>query len=86
MCECGNNDDTFIRFKIVRVGNFYRSSQQSGRDGEADSCRREGQVEIHRRSRLVQRPPAESVPPIPGARAKLPFKSKVNEHFFSGLR
>ncbi|MFA9458636.1 hypothetical protein ACERJO_17970, partial [Halalkalibacter sp. AB-rgal2] len=46
---------------------------------------REGQVEIHRRSWLVQRPPAESVPPIPGARTKLPFKSEVNERFFSGL-
>jgi len=47
------------------------SLELSGRDGEADSNRRGGQVEIHRQSRLVPRPPVESVPPIPVAESEL---------------
>ena len=42
--------------------------------GEADSSRRRGQVEIHRQSRLVPRPPAESAPPHPWSAAEAPVK------------
>ncbi|KMK74354.1 hypothetical protein AB990_20775 [Alkalihalobacillus pseudalcaliphilus] len=59
---------TFHSFVLYeKCTNQEACTNPSGGDGEADSCRRRGHAELTCDSKLAQRPPAESVPPIPGA-------------------